>query len=623
MRKATACWCAGSADAQQLVQALVRSLDKADPAPEAAKPFLKSYPQSGPGAAQLAARLQAEFGDDRRVRVAADARTGQLLVVAPAAVQAAIARRLAAEPGANQTPQPGKHAAPRGAATRADRRRSEQPGTELPDTGTPDAAAPPAFAAAALLVIRLAHVAPGELQRRLQELWRGRLAPVAQTNVEASAMVVRQGPGEPPLEVQVNRRTGEVTIRGPQRAAASCVKLVQMLDRPQQSSEERTQVIPLRAATARYVHRAMAAVSGQGPPSQQAAAGRRANGALRMAATMFQPRGEEQADEPPARDERGAAAQNSAPPDNAAPENAAPENAPPQRMLPPSGAGEPEPEQEDRALEGAVEIEQLPGLDAIIIRGSNRDVERRAADHRRHRTPQRRGGAGRRDRLSQARRQRDDGRRDRPDVQLALPPHQGAVTVTALVRPNALLMIGRAESIRSAIELISRLDLPGDETMQFKVFRLKHAAAGTAGTTVSQFFANRRGLSSAVNVTVDVRSNSLIVQAGPRDLVEVSQLIRRLDTPTSAAVNEMRIFPLRNSPAEELAPILQAAISGQTGPGASAGPIAGPGPVQGGGGGGGGGRGGQQAPGAPVQTGIQAPAPGGGGAAPPRRKPSR
>jgi type II secretion system protein D len=586
----------GSADAQQLVQALVRSLDKAEPATEAAKPFLKSYPQSGPHAAQLAARLQAEFGDDRRVRVAADARTGQLLVVAPAAVQEAIARRLAAGPGASATAHRGDQAAPRRAEDVPDSRRSAP--------AEPDAAAHPAFAAGAPLVIKLANVAPGDIERRLQELWRGRLAPVAQTNVEAAALVVRQGPGEPPLEVQINRRTGEVTIRGPQRAAASCVKLVQMLDRPQQSSEERTQVIPLRAATARYVHRAMAAVSGQGPPSQQAAAGRRGNGALRMAAAMFQPRGEEPADQAPARDE---ASQNAA-----SPGNAAPDNAPPQRVLPPSGAGEAEPEQEDRALEGAVEIEQLPGLDAIIIRGSNRDVERvmqiiedierLSAEaepaveiyYLKHVDSETMAGV------------------IGPMYSSHFAPHQGAVTVTALVRPNALLLIGRAESIRSAIDLIARLDLPGDETMQFKVFRLKHAPAGTAGTTVSQFFANRRGLSSAVNVTVDVRSNSLIVQAGPRDLVEVSQLIRRLDTPTSAAVNEMRIFPLRHSPAEEMAPILQAAISGQTGPGASAAPIAGPGPGQGGGGGGG--RGGQQAPGAPVQTGIQAPAPGGGGA---------
>src|SRR6185437_8335892 len=103
-----------------------------------------------------------------------------------------------------------------------------------------------------------------------------------------------------------------------------------------------------------------------------------------------------------------------------------------------------------------------------------------------------------------------------------------------------------------------------------------HASAGAVGPMVTQFFASRGGLSGAATVTPDARSNSLIVQASPRDLVEVSQLIRRIDTPTSAAVNEMRIFPLHNSLAVELAPILQAAVSGEGGVGGAVAPRAAP-----------------------------------------------
>src|SRR6185437_12147294 len=134
-----------------------------------------------------------------------------------------------------------------------------------------------------------------------------------------------------------------------------------------------------------------------------------------------------------------------------------------------------------------------------------------------------------------------------------------------------------------------------------------HASAGAVGPMVTQFFASRGGLSGAATVTPDARSNALIVQASPRDLVEVSQLIRRIDTPTSAAVNEMRIFPLRNSLAEELAPILQAAVSGEGsgGGGGAAAPRAAPS--------GQGGQRGQQAPGAPVPTGIPTTEGGGGG----------
>ena len=62
----------------------------------------------------------------------------------------------------------------------------------------------------------------------------------------------------------------------------------------------------------------------------------------------------------------------------------------------------------------------------------------------------------------------------------------------------------------------------------------------------------------------DYRTNSLIVRASARDLEEIDLLIKKIDVPTSAAVNELRVFTLRNSLAEELAPVLQNAITGQT-----------------------------------------------------------
>ena len=65
-------------------------------------------------------------------------------------------------------------------------------------------------------------------------------------------------------------------------------------------------------------------------------------------------------------------------------------------------------------------------------------------------------------------------------------------------------------------------------------------------------------------MTLDYRTNSLIVQASPRDLQEVESLLKKIDAPTSPAVNELRIFPLKNSFADELAVTLQQAITGQT-----------------------------------------------------------
>ena len=53
---------------------------------------------------------------------------------------------------------------------------------------------------------------------------------------------------------------------------------------------------------------------------------------------------------------------------------------------------------------------------------------------------------------------------------------QGAVSITALVKPNALLLIGREESVKTVLDLVERLDRPVAPDTQFQVFRLRQRA---------------------------------------------------------------------------------------------------------------------------------------------------
>ncbi len=216
-------------------------------------------------------------------------------------------------------------------------------------------------------------------------------------------------------------------------------------------------------------------------------------------------------------------------------------------------------------------IEVLPELDAIILRGSNRDVNevlRIIEDI---------------ERLSAE---------TVPEVEVvslnhasseALAPlltaiepelaagRPGKVSITSLHKPNGLLLIGRPEAVKSVRELISKLDQPVAPEMLLRVFPLRHAPAASTSTTVQDLFAKPTGLGTRLVVTPDVRTNSLIVQAAPRDMVEVESLIRRLDTPQSASVNLVRVFKLRNSLASNLADSLEAAIQpSRTGQGAAA-----------------------------------------------------
>jgi len=81
-------------------------------------------------------------------------------------------------------------------------------------------------------------------------------------------------------------------------------------------------------------------------------------------------------------------------------------------------------------------------------------------------------------------------------------------------------------------------------------------AQATSGTS-------RPALGTRVNVVADYRSNALIVQASPTDMLEVRRMIAELDIETSAAANELRIFRLKNALATDVAPVLQDALNWQ------------------------------------------------------------
>ncbi|MEZ6060365.1 MAG: secretin N-terminal domain-containing protein [Planctomycetaceae bacterium] len=126
-------------------------------------------------------------------------------------------------------------------------------------------------------------------------------------------------------------------------------------------------------------------------------------------------------------------------------------------------------------------------------------------------------------------------------------PLQGRVSITPLVKPNALLLIGWGEAVNAAKKLIARLDRPIAAETQMQVFPLKYASAATISRTIEQFLNGRGGLGPNINVATDLRTNSLIVNASPRDMDEVTLLIRRLDVDSSAAVNQAKLIRLKNA----------------------------------------------------------------------------
>ncbi|MCY3005928.1 MAG: hypothetical protein NTV29_08115 [Planctomycetota bacterium] len=162
-------------------------------------------------------------------------------------------------------------------------------------------------------------------------------------------------------------------------------------------------------------------------------------------------------------------------------------------------------------------------------------------------------------------------------------PRQGQISLYALGQPNSLLLIGRPEALSAIKELIIKLDQPLDPNNQLRVFRLVNSSAVDAETLVRNFFsettpgttapANTSALTigTRVKVIADYRTNSLIVQASPRDIAEVAKLILEVDVESTSAENEIRVFPIKNAIASELQPILQSAITGTASSGTAAG----------------------------------------------------
>lgn len=487
----------GSPQAQALVAQTLAVLDKNEASmPQAvatsAAPVVRPYPVASDRLEALAAELREQFGSVG-VRIAADARTSQLVVVAPEAVQKRIAERLP-----TATPMTSQSSPPTSVGNGP---------VNLDWSG---------------------------LESRLRAVYGNRLSPTTDNDGRRRMRLTTDG-GEP-LEFSFDTTTRRLDLSGPAEKVEAGRRLVAALDGASGKSPQR--LVPYRRDGEEALRKALVVsnrlATGDGAasvvPPAPAAAPQPAG--VPLVAKLFQPKPGEQPAAP------------------------APVVAPPAGVAP--GA-----EALGTGLVGPVQIEFLDGLDVLVISGNDRDVER-------------------------VMRLIEDIERLSVDTQptievynlenvasetlaavitqiydSVLSSRQGKVSITALVKPNALLLVGRAESVAAVKELIAKLDQPTDPAGQFAVFMLKYASASSIQTTLTTFFADRGALGGKVQVTVDSRTNAVIVRGGPRDLAEAAELIRRIDVGQTASENELRVFPLRNSPAEEMAPIIQDAINSQ------------------------------------------------------------
>jgi type II secretion system protein D len=544
----------GPADAQSLARQLVAALDRPQPDAGTGSPTVRTYRCGVANPQQVAERLRASLPGELPVRLTVDTRSGSIVVVAPPEIQATIPALLATIAGPG-----GDHPARAG-------------------TLTSD-------------MVKLSNARADRVLARLQEMFAGRLVqtpapgplPVWTLTTAASDAVQLE------CDVQAN----QITIYGRAPLVRQTKRLIEVLDSRPPDPGRSIRIVPLRKSSPAKVEEAADAYRGGPLPERPAAshptrdqsrsdqsgavvpaaayASSREGGPLVRA--LFQPQRP--------RNDHGIAklAQAEAqPPAAAAPGTVNPPTAQEQR----EDLGETQ-RRQLRELGADVEIETLGDLDVVILRGRERDVneliriieeiERISAET----TPQievvpleHAGSAAVGRIVTQIQAELLAGR-------------QGRAIATPLVHPNAILLVGWGEALGALKELIEKLDQPAAPEAQFRVFRLKNAAATAMQATLQDFFREPGATANApprVAATADQRTNSIIVQGSPRDLAEVELLLARLDVPSGSAVNVLRVFRLRNMLAADLAPALQAAITG-TGPAAAgAAPTATPGTTQ-------------------------------------------
>lgn len=468
------------------------------PAGNTSAEALRAYPVPKESVQAVAGQLQRKYLNRSDVRVAADARGGQVLVVAPADVQAEIAQQLSQAP-----------AAPAPAAALPRETSVERSTARVP----------------------LRKITPADMQRTLSGAYK--------KSADNRSFVVPLPEGNQGL-LTIDEAAKVVQLDAPDAAIPVLRKLVQSLDVARSASNV-ADVVTLQHAEPASITRAMMLA---GAPRPSVANSRQHIG--QFVTMVFQPEAQQAEEE--AQDAEG--------------------NQPAPGEAPANGN---QPGAEEFGAIGDVRIEFIEGLDQIVVSGRRRDVERV---------------------LQIIEQIEQQSLETRPAVEIYYLRHvdgraltdlinqiysqvfavrQGNVSITPLIKPNALLLIGREENLAPVIELIKQLDRPVPPDSQIKVFHLKYMAAADAEATVRNFFVDRpgvntdlrQGLGTRVMALAEFRTNSLIVQAAPRDLLEVASLLKTLDVPAAASTDQVRVIRLRNTLAEELAPVVQNAISGQ------------------------------------------------------------
>ena len=502
---------------EQLLSKVDQPAPVATPAPSTAEYTMQAYPvaeSQREAAANWAASVKLTDGS----KIYYDQRTNQLLVMGPANLHQFVSQQLGTAPVAAQP-------APSVAAANA----------SAPRTAAPQVAATTGMR------LQLRNMTGEQLHSRLEQLLTKPLPVTASTDGQRISFVAEMIPGSG-VTIEAGRTTGDLTLAGTQEQQRAWQSVLSAMDAPQTESSA-THVVATKPATDAQIREALRVVQAS---SAQRTNVNRARTQAQMVNMLFQP---QDGSTPAASDNESMAA------------------------VPFAGAGdEASFDDTEGALLGPVQIQFVEGLDVILLKGNKRDVERvRAIISRIEQVSKETIPSVEVVAMQHVESSSMAGLLERVYSEV-LGSRTGTLSITPLGKPNSLMLVGRPENVTTAINLIKQLDVPVEPTTRFEVFPLKFAVAGDVKQIIDTYIEDQTeafatedqddmpNLRPRALVVADFRTNSLFINAGPRDMAEIAAMIRKLDVNRGAAVDQVRVFPLHNSLASDLAEVLREAV---------------------------------------------------------------
>ncbi|MEY4689979.1 MAG: putative type secretion system protein precursor [Verrucomicrobiota bacterium] len=137
-----------------------------------------------------------------------------------------------------------------------------------------------------------------------------------------------------------------------------------------------------------------------------------------------------------------------------------------------------------------------------------------------------------------------------------------ALTLQADDNAGALIVAARADTLPLIEELLTQLDIPDASGLStVRIYPLKHADASAVQKIITDLHSGPRNAnakpSDRPTVTLDDRSNSMIVSGNEKAFAIIDNLIAQLDKPMAPEFRDVRILPLAHADAAQLAGTLQ------------------------------------------------------------------